>query len=496
MFFIDGQVYFTLVDDAMISMNYAKHLADGYGMVWNIGEAPIQGFTNMGWMLFMAVMHLLPVDPSKISLLIMITSIGILILIVLTLYSITLKLFSGSKQAALLAAIITAFYFPLVFWTLRGMEVGLVTLLVYASVFFAYRLSATPSYKNALILGVLMLGAIITRFDSVAQIGLILLYLFFVSLENKQFKINLIPVAFYIIGLIGLLSFQYLYFGDMLPNTYYLKVVGVSGLEKIQLGLDVFFDYAIREFSPLLFVVIAGLAYYKELRNKKIFLLLALFFVQVLYSIYVGGDYAEPYNKPQVDAANRFITQGMLALFIIFSIVIIKVIEDLAKIKKNTNLQASSLIVLLLGVATLIVISSEPWYKSMTGYIPLLQADTWRAKLGVHINKNTDEGAIVAVHAAGQIPYYSDRNTIDLLGKSDSYIAKLPPVTKFRPGHNKWNYSYSIGKLQPDLIADEWGGKFRRYLAKQKNYKKLKNRIWVRKDSKLIDISGLEKKFK
>ena len=101
----------------------------------------------------------------------------------------------------------------------------------------------------------------------------------------------------------------------------------------------------------------------------------------------------------------------------------------------------------------------------MTGNIPLLSSDIWRAKLGLHINKNTRANAVIAVHAAGQIPYYSNRNTIDLLGKNDSYVAKLPPTTKFRPGHNKWNYPYSIGKLQPDLIADEWG-KSRHYLNK------------------------------
>ncbi|AXK49652.1 hypothetical protein CRU87_09225 [Aliarcobacter trophiarum LMG 25534] len=494
-FFIDGQMYFTLVDDAMISMNYAKHLADGYGMVWNIGEAPVQGFTNMGWMLYMSLLHLLPVDPSKISFLVMITSIVILLSVVSIVYAITRNLYASSKQAALLTAIITTFYFPLVFWTLRGMEVGLVTLLVYLSVFFAYKLAVTQSYKHAFIVGLLMFGAIITRFDSATQIGLIILYLFFVSLEKKKFKINLIPVAFYIFALLGLLSFQYLYFGDILPNTYHLKVVGVSSLEKIQLGINVFFDYAIREFSPLLFVIIGGLVYYKELRNKKTFLLLGLFFIQVTYSIYVGGDYAEPYNIPQVDAANRFITQGMPALFIIFSIVIIKFIEDLKRIKINSNPQVSNLTVLLLGGATLIIISSEPWYKSMTDNIPLLKSDIWRAKLGVHINKNTDKDVIVAVHATGQIPYYSDRNTLDLLGKSDSHIAKLPPATKFRPGHNKWNYEYSIGKLQPDLIADEWG-KSRYYLSKQTNYKRLKNGIWIRITSQFIDTKELEKNFK
>ena len=56
-FRVDGRPFFTLVDDAMISMRYAQHLAQGQGLVWNIGEAPIQGFTNPGWMLVMALLH-------------------------------------------------------------------------------------------------------------------------------------------------------------------------------------------------------------------------------------------------------------------------------------------------------------------------------------------------------------------------------------------------------------------------------------------------------
>ena len=100
------------------------------------------------------------------------------------------------------------------------MEVGLVTLFVYLSVFFAYKQSDNPSYKNAFILGVLIFGAIITRFDSAAQIGLIILYLFFVSLETKQFKINLIPLIFYIFSLVGLVVFLVFLFWDF-TNTYY-----------------------------------------------------------------------------------------------------------------------------------------------------------------------------------------------------------------------------------------------------------------------------------
>src|SRR5690348_15647673 len=45
---IDGHCYFSLFDDAMISMRYADNLAHGHGLVWN-GMAPaehVEGFTN------------------------------------------------------------------------------------------------------------------------------------------------------------------------------------------------------------------------------------------------------------------------------------------------------------------------------------------------------------------------------------------------------------------------------------------------------------------
>ena len=58
-FNVHGTLYFTLIDDAMISMRYAQHLAQGNGLVWNIGERPIQGFTSPAWMLLMTLPHLL-----------------------------------------------------------------------------------------------------------------------------------------------------------------------------------------------------------------------------------------------------------------------------------------------------------------------------------------------------------------------------------------------------------------------------------------------------
>ena len=53
---VDGVRYHYLDDDQMISMRYARNLADGLGPVWNAGER-VEGYTNFGWVLVMAAVH-------------------------------------------------------------------------------------------------------------------------------------------------------------------------------------------------------------------------------------------------------------------------------------------------------------------------------------------------------------------------------------------------------------------------------------------------------
>lgn len=46
-FIVNGDRYFVLFDDAMISMRYARNFAEGNGLVWNPGETPVEGYTNL-----------------------------------------------------------------------------------------------------------------------------------------------------------------------------------------------------------------------------------------------------------------------------------------------------------------------------------------------------------------------------------------------------------------------------------------------------------------
>src|SRR5512144_3190412 len=67
-FLIGGERHFSLFDDAMVSMRYARNFAHGYGLIWNPGGERVEGYTNLLWVLYMAAVHLLPLAPSKTSL--------------------------------------------------------------------------------------------------------------------------------------------------------------------------------------------------------------------------------------------------------------------------------------------------------------------------------------------------------------------------------------------------------------------------------------------
>ncbi len=484
-FDVKGQHYFTLIDDAMISMRYARNLAHGHGLVWNIGQPPVEGFTNPGWTLVMSFVHLFPFAPSNISLVVMILAAGLLLANIYVVYKIAQTLTPEAQLAPLIAATLTAFYFPLVFWSLRGLEVGALSLTINLAILLTLRLTRDPTPATSSWLSLSLGIGLLIRMDAFLQVALLLLFLFLVLREQANLRYAYLPVFVAFLTLAAILVFQHLYFGDIFPNTYYLKVNGVTAWERIRAGLLSLNDFASRDFlMPLVFALI-GLAAFKPQRSRESLLLLGLFIVQVAYSVWVGGDYAEEL----VDSANRFITQGMPALFILFAIVLERFLTSSRAIKLKPILACA------IGLGALLVISGEPWSKWMISNAPMLRTDIQRVKLGLHIHAHTDPRAVIAVHAAGQIPYFSERTTIDLLGKNDPVIAKGPPATSFAPGHNKWNYDYSILLLKPDVIADNFN-RFTGFIDNVPDYQRLPSGIYVRVDSTLVDVDGLSADYK
>src|SRR5437773_11900091 len=50
-----------VIDDTFISLRYARNLAAGQGLVYNVGER-VEGYTNFLWTVALALPHLLRVD--------------------------------------------------------------------------------------------------------------------------------------------------------------------------------------------------------------------------------------------------------------------------------------------------------------------------------------------------------------------------------------------------------------------------------------------------
>ncbi|HET6823503.1 MAG TPA: hypothetical protein VFH34_12710, partial [Anaerolineales bacterium] len=230
---VEGQTYYVLFDDAMISMRYAYNLAHGNGMVWNAGEY-VEGFTNPLWVGFMALFHLFPLPADTISFYIQLSG---LVFLTLNLFFVRkiVEEFTGDSFVMLAAVALTAFYGPLNSWGLLGMEVSLLTPLLSVVIWLALRSSSRFNPWIYILLAVSML----IRIDMAIPYGIVFAILFFFQLHYRKQHLSWGAVLFVLV-LGGQTLARYFYYGDVLPNTYYLKVEGWPISLRIMRGLYAF----------------------------------------------------------------------------------------------------------------------------------------------------------------------------------------------------------------------------------------------------------------
>ena len=122
---IDGSRYFSLFDDAMISMRYAWNFSHGNGLVWNPGER-VEGYTNFLMTLIMSAVTFLFNEKNAV---LAIQVFGILTMIAVVWQAKKLyQVVAGKDSNPLLFVlfpIIILLYYPLSYWSLMGMETGL-----------------------------------------------------------------------------------------------------------------------------------------------------------------------------------------------------------------------------------------------------------------------------------------------------------------------------------------------------------------------------------
>lgn len=456
----NGERIHALFDDAMISMQYAKNLAHGDGLVWNAGGEKVEGFSNPLWVLLMAVIHLFPIALTQTSLYVKVMSLALLILNVIVIKLLADE-FTTKKSIPLIATFLTAFYFPLNNWSLQGMEVGLQALLLSSALLFSLRALKGKRFSPwpyvFLGLGVLL------RMDTAAPAAAFIAVIsWFDESRRKEHLIWGIGILAVTLGSLSI--FRAIYYGDWLPNTYYLKLGGVSTILRLSIGMRRFWDFVWNSNWALFAIPLALPALDKR---KALFPLYAVFLGQAAYSMYVGGDAWE-----HVGGANRFIAAVMPVFFVLFSLTlgaIYELVIQSGKFKTQLAYGTGTAFLALFAIFSLYSFNSLLVQDAVSKWTlhekPVFTESVERyALMGLALREVTTENAAIAVVTAGNIPYFSERTAIDLLGKNDPVVARGPMHTNsslfepgnYRPGHNKWNYAYSIGELRPDVVAQIW----------------------------------------
>ena len=459
-FEIGGRRWFSLFDDAMVSMRYARNLAAGDGLVWNPGER-VEGLTNVLWTLWMAVLHSAPVHESKLALLVQLTSLALLVANLFVVRALALRLSGGSRGAALGAVALTASYMPLNNWALQGMEVGVLALLLSAATLLGLR--ALDRARTPLAAFVLLGIATFARLDM--AVPLLIFTGFLVAADRERRWRHLatgLGMAMLCVGLQTALRLWY--YGDPLPNTYYLKMTGYPLPYRLSRGLFVTLEtvwYA----NPLLFFAPLGLLWARR-GERALWLPAAMVAGQFAYSVYVGGDAWEWWG-----GFNRYAVVAAPLYLVLLSSALRQAFEWAGSGRGRAAWSALGprsrrlawAAAVLFAAASLNALKGPRSFPEWLGLAPPLHVrdNEAQVRVGLWVRAHTPEDAVIAVRWAGTMPYFSRRPAVDLLGKSDRRVARLPMLAPspgfqglldFYPGHMKWDYAYSVGRLQPDIV--------------------------------------------
>src|SRR5215212_4604355 len=298
---IDGRRYFCLIDDAMISMRYAWNFSHGSGLVWNPGEY-VEGYTNLLMTLLMSLPALV-FDKVNAVLTIQILGIVFVLANAYLVKSIAKHLLTTTTTTTassrleeryhrlfvILAFVCALSYYPLVYWSLLGMETGLVAVLLSLSVLCALRYAKEHRPAQGIMVSISLGLAFLTRPDTLVLAVPIFAYALLTGRRSGSkpgLYFLVLMVGVYAGFVVGQELFRWGYYGEWLPNTYTLKVSGIALTSRVENGL-IFVSYFLKEVWVLLVVVLVGLAF--SFRAEKL-LVASPLVVLVCYQVWTGGD--------------------------------------------------------------------------------------------------------------------------------------------------------------------------------------------------------------
>ncbi len=412
---VPGGAWYWLDDDQMISMRYARNLAQGHGLTWNPGEY-VEGYSNLLWTLLMAAVHALGASDGHAALWIHgLSALLDVALVVLALrFASHFVVLPALAQVAL--ALSLAACMDVAYWATQGFETTLlqVTVLLVLDLqmcdhrrgqvrWLPYAIASLLPLIRADALGPWLLVAALAHVQGKRQ-RKVYVYL----------GLSLLPAALHLL-------WRHQYYGAWLPNTFAVKVLGLQDRSLRAVG---YLQRCVGAYGlPWTLALLASLRR-ADIRARN--LLLVGGAALVAYVLATGGD--------------GFSHCRFAAWLVppVFALAFVAAVQWQSKASWPV-LALTAVIVLQSGVVR------GGQLDSGNG-VPLDSA-----RVAYQLKQRAPANSSVAVIAAGIVPYFTGFRAIDALGKCDATVAHLPARQSTMIGHGKFNGDWTL-RSQPDFV--------------------------------------------
>lgn len=444
------------VDDAYISFRYAQNARRGYGLVFNPGER-VEGFTNFLWTALTIPLEAAQVDTGRASML-----LGALCGLATIWLVVRFAQTAGAPRGVgWLAAFLLAADGSFVLWAVSGLETPLFTFLIFAGALFYIReQDEQPSTNDEPAPFVLRLGASLARsgiFFALAALtrpeGLFVCAL--TVAHQAAWRILTERRLWVARDLARILAFAALfapywlarwgYYKSFLPNTFHAKVAAAGPAAQIERGwkhLAQFIGVHLGWLIALPPIIALLSAVRSAVSGRRLFWITyfaALIIPYSAYIVYVGGDWS----------VGRFFAPLLPFFYLLCAMGLKEARQIIPARAPRIEWFAAACLVGAIFFAS----SFNGEYGIYIRSFEAGRATQARVTMGRWLKAHAPRGTLIAVDAAGQVPYFSELPAIDMFGINDLHIGRLQVATlgQGTPGHEKFDLIYVILR-QPEYV--------------------------------------------
>lgn len=427
-----------LIDDAGITFAYAKHLAEGHGLVSQPGHAPEEGYSNTLWTLLLAAAHAIGCDvPATAKALCLLTGGACVALVAIA----TLRTVAAGRDARawdLMAPLAVALGAPFLVWSTSGLEHGLQALCMLLMA-LAPMLTARPEPLMAVAGGALVLvrpEAPLAVAAATTAHWLLLRKAGDPRPLRRAAVVALLPFAAWC----ALGAFRLAYFGDLMSNPYYAKAESASFarlLNPLGGGWGYVFDWMAASGAAVLLPTLAAAG----LRHapRHVVLAAALVGGHLAFVVSVQGDWMGQF---------RFVSPLLPLLAVMLGHALQELRARIGEVHHAVLATASALLLALFG------------FKAMTGFVaapttPFAVVSAVSAEFERVAAAMGVADPSIAHHDAGGTTWRSGLRLLDLAGLCERRVAKsLGDRDRLRDlALDEFRPTFFYGKS--DLFADK-----------------------------------------